>query len=454
MSEKKTILILAYHQEIVRFFSDESRYKIIAVAACDYNYNNFKEHLPASASLFRVEDVIYNRDFEFFSHALVKEFRATQRKVTYFLERMSARNWESDDLYYAALAFWSKFFSTNQIDLVMNCHPEFGSPICSVPYAFAVRDNIPVYSIYTSSYTVNSLLDVAKNELLSLENVSCDRKTLLENSYFKNTGGEDTRSIKRLVKRCIGLVNYEMLVGLVRRIYHRVQFGIRIPLYKYYLGYVYSFYLPRAYKRFATEPDLSEKFVFYALHLEPEAATGVRVAVNNQLVHIRMLANSLPTGWKLYVKEHPDQFRLNRDGFTYFLCSARHFKSTGFYKELAAIPNVQLVSMSYNSKDLIENAQATASITGTVLLEATLAKKPIIAFEKEVSLFKEGPTCFSITSFEDLNESLTSLEQSSFSEDDFEKTVDSAISYCMPLNYSMEDVMALLAKKDDRLNWA
>ncbi|OBQ46398.1 hypothetical protein [Halodesulfovibrio spirochaetisodalis] len=453
MSEKKTILILAYHQEIVRFFSDESRYKIVAVAACDFNYDKFKEHLPASASLFRVEDVIYNRDFEFFSQTLVKEFRETQRKVSYFLERLSARNWESDDLYYAALAFWNKFFATTKIDLVLNCHPEFGSPICSIPYAFAARANIPVYSIYTSSYTVYSLLDVAKNELIPLGNVACSKKTLLENSFFQSSSVTDSPWIKKLVKRCIGMVNYEMLVGLVRRISYRTQFGVRIPLYKYYLGYLYSFYLPKAYNRIASEPDLSEKYVFYALHLEPEAATGVRVAVNNQLVHIRMLAKSLPTGWKLYVKEHPTQFRLNREGFTYFLCSTRHFKSTGFYKELADIPNVELVSMSYNSKDLIENSQATASITGTVLLETTMAKKPVFAFEKEVSLFKDGPTCFSITSFGDLQTSFAKLESTSFSESDYEKTIDSAVSFCLPRTYSMDDVMKLLSEKDSRLNW-
>ncbi len=111
---------------------------------------------------------------------------------------------------------------------------------------------------------------------------------------------------------------------------------------------------------------LPERFVLYALHKEPEASTMVKAPeFNHQLAIIDLVARSLPSGYKLLVKES---------------MVSLGFRTDGFYETLAAYPNVHLVMPDLRASELLEQASAAIVITGTVGLEAARLGLPVLSF--------------------------------------------------------------------------
>ena len=131
------------------------------------------------------------------------------------------------------------------------------------------------------------------------------------------------------------------------------------------------------YESRAVNVDLTQPYVFCALHLQPERTTspdgGVFV---HQHLMIDLLAKSLPEGWLLYVKEHASQFVTD----AMFDSSSAQSRSFAFYNEIAALPNVRFVPLSHSPFHLIDHAEAVATVTGTVGWEAAVRGKPVLAF--------------------------------------------------------------------------
>ncbi|MDO8493081.1 MAG: hypothetical protein Q7S19_00850 [bacterium] len=122
----------------------------------------------------------------------------------------------------------------------------------------------------------------------------------------------------------------------------------------------------RNMNKFYDKVDFGEDFAFFPLHFEPEIATLLYAPFYaNQLNLISQIAKSLPIGFKLYVKEHPAMLE---------------YRPTEYYKEMKKIPNVKLVPTSTSSFDLMKHGKLMTVITGTVGLEATFLRKPVITF--------------------------------------------------------------------------
>ncbi|OGG73891.1 hypothetical protein A3A40_02675 [Candidatus Kaiserbacteria bacterium RIFCSPLOWO2_01_FULL_54_20] len=114
------------------------------------------------------------------------------------------------------------------------------------------------------------------------------------------------------------------------------------------------------------EWDPSLPFVFYPLHLEPELNLLLLARFDiEQLGVIRRVAQSLPVGMKLVVKEHPQMVSL---------------RTRRFYKEIKKIPNTVLIRPEISGFDVIARAALVAVISGTAGWEATLFGKPVITF--------------------------------------------------------------------------
>ena len=112
--------------------------------------------------------------------------------------------------------------------------------------------------------------------------------------------------------------------------------------------------------------DPSTPYTFFALHLEPELSLLWLARFDtDQIAVVRRIAQSLPVGMKLVVKEHPQMVAL---------------RPRRFYRELKKIPNVVLVRPELSSFELIVHAALVTTITGTAGLEATLFGKPVITF--------------------------------------------------------------------------
>lgn len=128
------------------------------------------------------------------------------------------------------------------------------------------------------------------------------------------------------------------------------------------------------YRRVQITPDLDKKFVFVALHYQPECATsplgGVFV---DQILLIEILSVALPDGWVIYVKEHPLQWHPRGTNFT-------SYRYRGFYEQIAKIKNVFIVPTEVSGYELTRKSQVIATVTGSLGWDGILRNKPAIIF--------------------------------------------------------------------------
>ena len=110
----------------------------------------------------------------------------------------------------------------------------------------------------------------------------------------------------------------------------------------------------------------SEPYVYFPLHLQPEASLLAAAPVfQNQLAVVQALSASLPAGFLLVVKDHPRM---------------AGYRSASFYKQIKRLPNVVLLADSVSSQKLIDAAVLIATIRGTVGFQAALQEKPVLLF--------------------------------------------------------------------------
>jgi len=123
----------------------------------------------------------------------------------------------------------------------------------------------------------------------------------------------------------------------------------------------------------------------------------------NQVSIIKSISDSLPEGWKIYVKEHPHQFNnLNTKSRWFYLAGIKKFRSKEFYQEIKAIPNVKLVGLTVKSSQLIKNAAVVSTINGTAILEAIALKKIVFSFSQETTPFAMLDDVFDIKKTSDI----------------------------------------------------
>ena len=112
--------------------------------------------------------------------------------------------------------------------------------------------------------------------------------------------------------------------------------------------------------------DSSQPYVFYPLHYEPEMSVLLFAPFDTDQIHIiKRVAQSLPVGVLLYVKEHPQMVK---------------YRPRWYYKELKKIPNVKLIRPELSGFELIQHASLITIISGAAGWEAILLGKPVITF--------------------------------------------------------------------------
>ena len=92
----------------------------------------------------------------------------------------------------------------------------------------------------------------------------------------------------------------------------------------------------------------------------------------NQQLCVEVLLKHTPGDVLVYVKEHPHQYMGHTEGF--------RGRTAQFYKDLKEHPRVRLVPFELNSFELIKNAKAVSTVTGTVGWESIVQGKPVIIF--------------------------------------------------------------------------
>ena len=121
-------------------------------------------------------------------------------------------------------------------------------------------------------------------------------------------------------------------------------------------------------KKFLKEINNEHDFIFFPLQQEPERTLLIDAPYfTNQFEIIKNVAQSLPIGKKLYVKEHISQI-------------TRSWRSIKFYNDLEKIPNVILLHPSIKPSEIFKKCSMVVTITGTAAFECLFYDKPSIVF--------------------------------------------------------------------------
>lgn len=113
-----------------------------------------------------------------------------------------------------------------------------------------------------------------------------------------------------------------------------------------------------------SKPNFEDKYFFLPLHGWDDFQLTVRARhCLDQKYIVRLCAEAIPYGYKLYVKEHP--------GFVGYACRS-------LLREISMMENVVLLSPTISPYELIRNSQAVITINSTAGYEALLFLKPVI----------------------------------------------------------------------------
>ena len=125
-------------------------------------------------------------------------------------------------------------------------------------------------------------------------------------------------------------------------------------------------------KNFLKEINDNDDFIFFPLQQDPERTILIDAPYfSNQIQVVKNVAQSLPVGKKLFVKEHISQV-------------TRAWRDIKIYKELEKIPNVVLVHPSVKPSEIFSRCKMTITITGTAAFECLFYNKPSIVFSHTI----------------------------------------------------------------------
>jgi len=161
---------------------------------------------------------------------------------------------------------------------------------------------------------------------------------------------------------------------------------------------------------FLTSID-NENFIYFPLAYEPEK----RLLINNlefadQFLVIKNIVNSLPSGYTLYVKEHPAMIDFA-------------WRPLVYYKKILSLPNVKMIHPNVSTTKLVEQCKLVITINGTAGLEAAFYNKPSINFSQK-SGYSELPSVYTVKSFDELSDIIQQSLKTKINLSDLNKYVD------------------------------
>ncbi|TEY03447.1 hypothetical protein [Campylobacter sp. US33a] len=380
----------------------------------------------------------------------IEEFRNTQIKVENYYRRFFLDMGFIQNLYYKALSFWLDFFNNNQIDMIFSNQIEHGGDCDSIPFDIAKKLNIPIYILSLScgnnNWGIYQILYYNEKKFLKITDSGMLKVNLKE--YF-NPKTQDKVGLKKPIKyffktriKTLARVAQKMLLGEVAE-YDLICKRDFCYLFKHeiYQQAHYIKNLRKIYNKIATQPEWNEKFIYFPLHLEPEASIMNRTILSSQLFIIELLSVLLPSGWKIYVKEHPHQFFIYEQYISH-IRNIHYFRGLRFYETLESIKNVRIIDINANSSKLIQAAQVICGIGSTSQIEAVYNQKPVLHFGENTSFIELLQECFNIRSKNDLEKALVKISQGFKPKyDDLEFVLE---NYTFLKIYGKEDIKNIL----------
>ena len=394
-------------------------------------------------NIFTRKDFHKNDDFSYLDYKELDDYWYVQLKSENFFNRFYVDYQLGKFDYYRGAALALKIYKEYDIDLVLIDGFNEGRPSDMLIAEIAKNKKIPCYNLEVALADKSLLYDNIADDIVpvnvnggvdiksstfyqqkfnGIEKALIYQNPILENKYIKK--------LENMVYRIGGEVAVDFCSCIYTFSNRKNQIGLtflericRFLNAKKVLSYV---------NKIAKTPNYKDKYVFFSLHFEPEATISGRGLIDSQLVALKMLSQALPKEWKIYVKEHPHQFSVNtRQLYGYPVAT---FKTKRFYDEVLKLENVLFIKTNIKSKDLIEKAEAVATLSGTSIIEAITLKKPVVVFAPSRVFYKKIKDVNKVYSYKDCQKAMD-LIASGFNPryDDFEDICD---KYLFDRNYS------------------
>ena len=161
-----------------------------------------------------------------------------------------------------------------------------------------------------------------------------------------------------------------------------------------YKNIAYLKRLKASYQKISIKPDFSKKYLFVALHYQPEENSVPSGGIfGDQILIIELLNAFLSEEYTIYVKEHKVQFHPGEEGAL--------GRNSNYYDYVRGISErVQFIDVESDPFELIDHAVATVSIGGTIGWEGIVRGTPALLFGR--GWFDDMPGVFKIKSTKDL----------------------------------------------------
>ena len=153
----------------------------------------------------------------------------------------------------------------------------------------------------------------------------------------------------------------------------------------------------KAHSRIASPARNNPNAIIYFLPYQPEESSSPRAGIFvEQVLAVRSVADCLPDGWVLRVREHPDQYGRRRP------------REEGFLREISQIPNVSIVPYEETVNESFSAVRAAVGVSGTSCVEGWCRKIPLLMFGD--MFLKKAPGVFYIETFSDIRKAMTVIQ--------------------------------------------
>lgn len=427
---KKNIILIDLELSLIESIFNSKKVNIEYLIT-DVNFSKLEE----VKKLYDIKNILTREEFHNnkitnkidIDYQTIENFKASQLNSAHWQDRLSDDYNLKQYRFFNALAFWIEVFKNKNISAIILDKLMHGANYDSLALDVAKFFGISAFVIdyHMERYVNNnitatrSVLDYNTNKRVSLNHSQFNLQHInIDNYLFYIDKIElgikrKRKSIKEIIKNILPSYTstvFHILVYVLRR--QSIQrHGLNLSRSKIISNIFYISKMKRLYDSISVKFDYSKKYIFYALHFDPEAATMARARFSNQLMIIVQLSQNLPDGWVLYIKEHPDQFRLYQEGWWYFLSSIHKFRTKEFYEEINKLHNVKLLKYDVKSEEIIKSANAISTINGSIALEAIFHKKPLILFGHQSTPFGLSKDVFKIVSSKNCREAIDKIKK-------------------------------------------
>ena len=335
------------------------------------------------------------------------------------------------DYYINSVCYWYDYLKNNKVEFIMSLHPFNSSPsymVMKVANYFDIDsfEGVPILNI-NNKRTNLTFISLKDKEFVKRT------KTISYQPYpIKIKKTNLATKIKSSLSRILfaNLLVHDFYLILRKRNSNKIatyNFKFLKDINDFFNYLVFKFTLLFKSKKIIDFKE--EKFIFFALHLEPEATITGKRRLLGQLSWIEIISRHLPKDILLVVKEHPDTLRLDSLKMHYLIRNFGYFRSRTFYKKLMSNEKIILIHPNQPSDQLISKSIMTISLRGSVLGEAILKKKNSLLLEPHHSILKYVENVIKFSSINNLIKILETLDPIS-SEISYNNSLEVFNTYC------------------------